>query len=342
MKIRTMVGLGGLCVLVCGLGWSWMRSTAPDAIVLTPEQAVQRRTFLEQTQVLLPPMAPIVGVPTVSASQAIGLLDPDELVIGVSVNGEHRAYPINMIDAPERKVINDTLGDEEIMLAWCDRCHTAAVFSRKIAGQIETFGCSGMLWHDTLVIYDVASQSFWNHLSGECLAGAKQGQKLEPRSSVITTWKAWSGAYPHTTVLNADRVSSVFHDDYYVSEISPEVVVFGLREAGSAIAWTFEFLAQQRVFHHRGSNTEAVIFFNPENSTARAFEPAILGRSLTFQHDGIRITDRETGSEWNSLTGQATSGPYLGQSLPPRHGITATGSAFRQFFPHGKILPERS
>ncbi len=53
--------------------------------------------------------------PTVKAGEA-DYLGPDERVFGVSINGEHRAYPLRIMNPHE--MANDTLGGEPIALAY--------------------------------------------------------------------------------------------------------------------------------------------------------------------------------------------------------------------------------
>ena len=43
-------------------------------------------------------------------------LEDDERVIGVSINGEHRAYPLRIVNAHE--LVNDVLGGEPLSLTW--------------------------------------------------------------------------------------------------------------------------------------------------------------------------------------------------------------------------------
>ena len=45
-------------------------------------------------------------------------LADEDLVLGVEVNGEHRAYPINQLTGPKRELINDYLGGEPILVTW--------------------------------------------------------------------------------------------------------------------------------------------------------------------------------------------------------------------------------
>lgn len=52
----------------------------------------------------------------VSAAEApIG--DPD-MVMGVVINGEARAYPVNYMGGPKNEVVNDTLGGQAIAPSW--------------------------------------------------------------------------------------------------------------------------------------------------------------------------------------------------------------------------------
>jgi hypothetical protein len=53
--------------------------------------------------------------PTVAAEEAT-YLGREERVFGVSINGEHRAYPLRIVNAHE--MANDTLGGEPIALAY--------------------------------------------------------------------------------------------------------------------------------------------------------------------------------------------------------------------------------
>ena len=53
--------------------------------------------------------------PTISADNA-DYLSPADRVFGVSINGEHRAYPLRIVNAHE--MVNDTLGGEPFALAY--------------------------------------------------------------------------------------------------------------------------------------------------------------------------------------------------------------------------------
>jgi len=52
----------------------------------------------------------------VAPSEAVAWMDPDEQVLGLSINGEHRAYSIKMLSRHE--VVNDIVGGEPVAVTW--------------------------------------------------------------------------------------------------------------------------------------------------------------------------------------------------------------------------------
>ncbi|MGH2670581.1 MAG: DUF3179 domain-containing (seleno)protein [bacterium] len=84
-----------------------------------------------------------------------------------------------------------------------------------------------------------------------------------------------------------------------------------------------------------------VVYIQPAE-TAVAFRREVAGRVLTFRrlaHDGAswRMEDRETGSRWNAVTGEAVSGPLEGTQLKFVPATQAYLSSWRQLHPNGKI-----
>jgi hypothetical protein len=67
---------------------------------------------------VLAPLPPITKFPTKTVRLAKDELNPSELVIGVTVGKESRAYPINMLTGPQREILNDTLGGKAIAATW--------------------------------------------------------------------------------------------------------------------------------------------------------------------------------------------------------------------------------
>lgn len=89
----------------------------------TPEQPQPAEVELDPLafrpeQVLEGPMPPIENAKFIPREEGDVVLHGSELVLGVVVNGEPRAYPINMLTGPEREIINDELGGRPIAATW--------------------------------------------------------------------------------------------------------------------------------------------------------------------------------------------------------------------------------
>jgi hypothetical protein len=61
---------------------------------------------------------PIVDAPFLKASEVTDQVTDNELVLGVEIKGQARAYPINMLTGPSREIINDTIGDTRLAATW--------------------------------------------------------------------------------------------------------------------------------------------------------------------------------------------------------------------------------
>jgi hypothetical protein len=133
-------------------------------------------------------------------------------VIGVSLNGEQRAYQINILNYHE--IINDTLGGVPIVVVYSPLCDSATVFSREIGGELRSFGSSGLLVNSNIVMYDRQTEldqsSLWSQLQLRAIAGpaAEQALTLELLPAVLTHWGDWYARHPGTTLLSGDTGES--------------------------------------------------------------------------------------------------------------------------------------
>ena len=133
-------------------------------------------------------------------------------VIGVSLNGESRAYPIRVMNWHE--IANDLLGKQPIAVTYHPLCKSVVVFDRQLDGEILELGVSGLLYNSNLLMYDrrkdAAQESLWSQLGRRAVAGpaAKVGKRLRvlPAEVALTSWGAWRKTHPDTTVLARDPV----------------------------------------------------------------------------------------------------------------------------------------
>jgi hypothetical protein len=91
--------------------------TAPEA-TSTPERLpAERYADLEIVSLLPRDAIPAIDNPEfLTAEEANGFYDPDELIIGVEFNGEARAYSVPFLSNHE--IVNDEVGGVKIAVTW--------------------------------------------------------------------------------------------------------------------------------------------------------------------------------------------------------------------------------
>ncbi|QKG94376.1 DUF3179 domain-containing protein [Halorubrum sp. SS5] len=162
---------------------------------------------------------------------------PDDEVLIVDPGDEAspaRAYPIRILNYHE--IVNDTVpvadGDaDSIAVTWCPICGSAVVYEAIVDDRRLTFGVSGKLADDDLVLYDHETDSEWKQSTGECIAGEFAGERLRVRPGPMTTYRAFREAYPDGIVLQPASEGSAAVSGYDPSgyEAYEEREAFGLR-----------------------------------------------------------------------------------------------------------------
>jgi len=147
---------------------------------------------------------PAADNPEVSSAEEAKWLKDKDIVFGIEVNGEYRAYPRRIMEV--REMVNDTLGGRDLGIPYCTLCGAAqAYFTDQLPDDIERpiLRTSGLLIRSNKVMYDVNTYSVFDTFLGTAVTGplAKKNVKL-PQASVVTTdWGTWKKAHPETTVL---------------------------------------------------------------------------------------------------------------------------------------------
>ena len=139
-----------------------------------------------------------------SADEATWLKDTD-VVFGIEVNGETRAYPRRIMEV--REMVNDTLGGRHLGIPYCTLCGSAqAYYTDGLPTGIArpVLRTSGLLIRSNKVMYDIVSQSVFDTFTGAAVTGAlaDKGLVLDQASVVTSEWGAWKKAHPDTTVLS--------------------------------------------------------------------------------------------------------------------------------------------
>ncbi len=147
---------------------------------------------------------PAADNPEVSSADEATWLDDDDIVFGVEVNGEYRAYPRQIMEV--REMVNDTLGGRDLGIPYCTLCGAAqAYFTDDVPDGVERpiLRTSGLLIRSNKVMYDLNTYSVFDTFKGNAVTGPllEKGVQLEQATVITTDWGTWKEAHPETTVL---------------------------------------------------------------------------------------------------------------------------------------------
>lgn len=228
----------------------------------------------------------------IEAKNATYMVDSD-LVFGVEINGDVRAYPLRIMGWHE--MFNEKIGGVDVALAYCTLCGAGILFETQVEGRDKpfVFGSSGFLYRSNKLMFDRETDSLWNQFTGEPVSGPlrKSGIKLKIRPVAITSWGKWRANHPDTKVLSVetgharDYSSGAVYSDYFASpglmfpvivrnekELKRKDYVFGIREVAAAKAWPVKAFADVSVINDQIGSKNIVLIGDTQTRTVRAYE----------------------------------------------------------------------
>lgn len=228
----------------------------------------------------------------VTASQA-SYLQASDLVFGVEINGDVRAYPLRILGWHE--MLNDEIGGIPVALAYCTLCGSAILYETQPDDISEpfSFGSSGLLFRSNKLMFDRQTHSLWNQFTGRPVVGPllDRDMKLSTHPITITSWELWSAKHEDTKVLSLntgfirDYDSGVTYADYFASpdlmfpsaansttQILRKDYVFGVSQFAASKAWRLSAFSKEPVINDQVGATPLVVIGNEITRTVRAYE----------------------------------------------------------------------
>ena len=226
------------------------------------------------------------------------------------------------------------------------------MYSREINGDEFTFGVSGKLIRNTLVMYDRQTNSLWGQILGRAIDGPLTGTELEFVPAVHLTWAAWREQHPDTLALikgysgnydsytgyyssgSAGVIGETFRDDrLYTKEF-----VIGVAVESEAVAYPFSVLNQETVVNDTIGEQNVLVVFSPASGAGIVFDRNVDGASYTFIENGDgTLFDEETGSVWDATSGEATEGPLAGSMLARVKSTAVFWFGWKDWYPTTRV-----
>ncbi|MDA1219722.1 MAG: DUF3179 domain-containing (seleno)protein [Chloroflexi bacterium] len=170
---------------------SWVEDSLDRAPLASADVYAHERTEPQS----LAEQAPAIPL---AAQDFSALLPANELVLGLESNQQRRAYPISAIAL--KKVINDTVGELDILVTFGPPSELGMMFNRNLAGRSLTFKAMPIPHNGIALIEDQETGTIWEALTGQAISGPLAGNKLERLTSEYSFWFAWYQMHPNTEV----------------------------------------------------------------------------------------------------------------------------------------------
>ena len=280
------------------------------------------------------------------ATAATNKIQDNKLIIGTVINGEAKAYPVQLIGYHHQ--VRDTIGNTPVMVTYCTVCRTGRVFSPVINGNNETFRLVGMD-HFNAMFEDMSTKSWWQQATGVAVAGPLKGASLQELPSAQSTLAVWLRQYPASLILQPDSSFAKQYKD--LANFDNGTIKSSLEKRDSA-SWKFKSWVIG-VVHNNASKAydwnklvsagmiqdslpglPIVMVLEKDSASFHVWDRQVNGNDLQFIHDNTtgELRDLNSKSIWN-MNGQCVEGPLAGTQLKRVPAYQEFWHSWRTFHP---------
>jgi hypothetical protein len=287
----------------------------------------------------------------IAAAQATYLAD-DNVIFGLAVNGDVRAYPKRILAWHE--MFTDNIGGVDVVGVYCTLCGSMILYESTFDDRLHELGTSGFLYRSNKLMYDRATQSLWTTLGGEPVIGplANRGIRLKRGAVVTTTWAEWRKRHPQTKVLSLatghrrDYAEGSAYRDYFASDelmfqvpqrdarLANKAEILGLvfaQAADQPVAIAADFLHSKPVHHDKAGAMNFVVLTDPS------------GANRVYRSDAVRFTafdgqQSATDSEGRAWALSEDGLSAQGRVLPRLPAHRAFWFGWYAAYPHTRLV----
>lgn len=275
------------------------------------------------------------------------------LVLGVNINGEAKAYPIQYIGYHHR--ILDTVGGTPVWVTYCTVCRSGRAYSPYINGVYTKFRLVGMD-HFNALFEDEGTKSWWLQENGKAIAGKLKGASLDEIPSQQMTLSSWIQLHPNTTILQPDPS---FTSDYnLLRKYDNGTIKYSLEYTDTASwllhswivgiscpegdkVYDWNVLKKMKLINDTINQRPIMLMLEPDNMSFHAFDRKLGDQVLIFQwNDSLKmIVDTNTFSQWNN-DGICLSGTLKDAHLHSVPAYQEFWHSWNTFHPNSTVYKE--
>jgi hypothetical protein len=258
-------------------------------------------------------------------------VNPEKLVLGIALNGEARAYPIQFMGYHHQ--VLDSIGGAPVMVTYCTVCRTGRAFSPTVNGKSETFRLVGMD-HFNAMFEDAGTHSWWRQATGEAVVGSLKGTFLPEIPSTQTSLKTWLQLYPNSLIMQRDDAFAEEYDSMDTYDLGigrgkltrtdtaswkDKSWVVGIAlDRKTAKAFDWNRLKVERMIQARLGEQAIVLVLASDHKSFAAFKLPDTSETIQFQNDTLYLGEKR----WD----------MLGRARRPEDGDLTKVPAYQEFW----------
>lgn len=211
-------------------------------------------------------------------------IDSNRLVIGVTNNGEAKAYPIQFLGYHHQ--VQDIVGGKPMIITYCTVCRTGRVYEPLVNGRPEKFRLVGMD-HFNAMFEDETTKSWWRQVSGEAITGKLKGQQLPEVFSTQTSLTDWLQLNPNSLIMQADPNFIKSYDSSFKFESgaskskltgtdslswNDKSWVIGVKTGKDTKAYDWNQLKKEKIIQDKIGTTPVLIVLSKNDKSFFAFQ----------------------------------------------------------------------
>lgn len=259
------------------------------------------------------------------------LVPPEKLVLGIELNGETKAYPIQFLGYHHQ--VLDTVGGDPVMVTYCTVCRSGRVYSPKVKGMPETFRLVGMN-HFNAMFEDVTTHSWWRQATGEAVAGPLKGNSLPEIPSTQTTLQQWVALYPNSLIMQRDPDFAPEYDSLHTYDLgigrgkltgtdtiswAEKSWIVGIEiNHQKAKAFDWNLLKRERIIQDMVGDQPIVLILASDQLSFTAFQRPDTASKFVLQNDTLYLGRQR----WD----------LLGRAISPTEGDLHKIPAYQEFW----------
>jgi hypothetical protein len=236
----------------------------------------------------------------ISVTEADALLEDEDDVFVLEVDGDARAYPRDWMMIPH--IAGDTVGGDEVVMTYCALTNLPQAFSSYIDGDKANLKVLSQV-HNNLVMVDTNSGELYQQITN---SSPVSGQVLNPRASTRMPWHSFKALYPDGQVFHLvtsgllgllDKITYALFvhglADHYTGpdplfptlrldddRLPAKEQIWGINLGDEQVAYARSFLEETPVHNTVVGGQPLVVAWFPEFETLGVFNRRVDGRDI--------------------------------------------------------------